>query len=51
MSQNSQPLVVSDPTKGVKVNAGVVAKSFRDEIKVKVEAMKKEGIGKLGLMT
>ena len=52
MSQNdTKPLVVADPTKGVKVNAGVVAKSFRDEIKAKVATMKQDGIGKLGLMS
>ena len=45
--QISKPLIEADPTKGVKVNAGVVAKSFRDEIKEKVGAMKQEGIGKL----
>lgn len=45
MSQNdTKPLVVADPTKGVKVNAGVVAKSFRDEIKAKVATMKQDGI-------
>ena len=46
-STNNKPtLIVSDPTKGVKVNAGVVAKPFRDEIKAKVEAMKQAGFGK-----
>jgi hypothetical protein len=45
--QNSKPLIEADPAKGVKVNAGVIAKSFRDEIKEKVGAMKLEGIGKL----
>jgi len=40
----SKPLIEADLTKGVKVNAGVVAKSFRDEIKEKVEAMKQEGL-------
>jgi len=45
MSQNdTKPLVVADPTKGVKVNAGVIAKSFRDEIKATVATMKKDGI-------
>ena len=43
----SKPLIEADPTKGIKVNAGVVAKSYRDEIKAKVEALKQEGVGKL----
>ena len=47
--QSSKPLIEADPTKGVKVNAGVVAKSFRDEIKAKVGAMKHKGIGKFKL--
>lgn len=45
--QISKPLIEADPDKGVKVNAGVVAKAFRDEIKHKVERMKQEGLGKL----
>lgn len=45
--KKSKQLIDADPVKGVKVNAGVVAKAFRDEIKEKVEAMKQEGIGKL----
>ena len=45
-SNNKPTLIVSDPTKGVKVNAGIVAKPFRDEIKAKVEAMKQAGFGK-----
>ena len=43
---NKPTLIVSDPTKGVKVNAGIVAKPFRDEIKAKVAAMKQAGYGK-----
>ena len=39
-------LIVADPSKGIKVDSGIVAKSFRDEIKQKVEDLKKEGIGK-----
>ena len=45
--QISKPLIEADPDKGVKVNAGVVAKAFRDEIKQKVERMKQDGLGKL----
>jgi hypothetical protein len=41
-----QPLITADPAKGIKVDAGVVAKSFRDEIKAKVAALKADGIGK-----
>lgn len=44
-SASSKPLIVADPTKGFKVNAGVVAKPFRDEIKAKVEKMKNLGVG------
>ena len=40
------PLVVADPTKGIKVNAGIIAKPFRDEIKAKVLALKEQGKGK-----
>mmetsp|Transcript_26682 Transcript_26682/g.62674 ORF Transcript_26682/g.62674 Transcript_26682/m.62674 type:complete len:374 (-) Transcript_26682:123-1244(-) len=42
--QDPKPLVDANPAKGVKVNAGVIAKPFREEIKKKVEAMKQEGI-------
>jgi hypothetical protein len=41
----STPLIVADPTKGTKVDAGIVAKSFRDEIKAKVAELKTQGIG------
>jgi hypothetical protein len=41
----SKPLIVADATKGIKVNATVVAKHFRDEIKAKVAAMKEQGLG------
>lgn len=40
-----KPLIVADPTKGVKMNVGVVAQPFRDEIRAKIEAMKKAGLG------
>jgi hypothetical protein len=42
----TKPVVVADPTKGVKLNASLVAQPFRDEIKAKVEAMKQAGVGK-----
>ena len=42
---NSKPVIEADSSQGVKVNAGIIAKPFRDEIKKKVEAMKQEGIG------
>ena len=44
--QDPKPLVDADQAKGVKVNAGAIAKPFRDEIKKKVETMKQDGIGK-----
>eukprot|EP00934_Nitzschia_sp_Nitz4_P006782 Nitzschia sp. Nitz4//scaffold149_size55946//2268//3660//NITZ4_006585-RA/size55946-augustus-gene-0.70-mRNA-1//-1//CDS//3329536782//6772//frame0 len=40
----SKPLIVADPTKGIKVDAAVVAASFRNEIKAKVEQMKNQGL-------
>eukprot|EP00980_Cylindrotheca_fusiformis_P015361 scaffold4306_cov154-Cylindrotheca_fusiformis.AAC.7 len=43
-SKNNKPLIVADAKKGVKVNSGVVAKQFREEIKAKVDSMKKQGI-------
>jgi hypothetical protein len=45
MTEESTPLIVVDATKGIKVNAGVVATPFRDEIKAKVQSMVKQGIG------
>jgi len=42
--QDPKSLVEADPAKGVKVNAGVIAKPFREKIKKKIEAMKHEGI-------
>jgi hypothetical protein len=45
MTQATKPLIVQDATKGVRVNAAVVAQPFRDEIKRKVEEMKKMGLG------
>lgn len=47
MSDSSKPLIVADPTKGIKVNAGVVAKPFREALKAKVADMKRQGLGKL----
>ncbi|GKY94883.1 hypothetical protein MPSEU_000453200 [Mayamaea pseudoterrestris] len=41
---SSSPLIVADPAKGIKVDAGVVAKSFRDEIKAKVAELHRQGI-------
>jgi hypothetical protein len=41
----TKPVVVADPTKGVKMDATLVAQPFRDEIKAKVEAMKRAGLG------
>jgi hypothetical protein len=41
----SKPVIVADPSKGVKVDAGVVAAPFRKEIRDKVEALKAHGVG------
>lgn len=40
-------LIIGDPSKGIKVNASVVAQPFREEIKRKVQLLKDQGIGKL----
>lgn len=40
-----KPLIVADPKKGVKMDVGVVAQPFRDEIRAKIAAMKKAGLG------
>ena len=45
MAEVKPTVIVADPKKGVKVDAAVVAKPFRQEIKDKVSAMKVEGIG------
>mmetsp|Transcript_8096 Transcript_8096/g.9778 ORF Transcript_8096/g.9778 Transcript_8096/m.9778 type:complete len:366 (+) Transcript_8096:124-1221(+) len=41
---DSNGVIVKDPEKGVKVDAGVVAKPFRAEIKVKTQKLKEAGI-------
>jgi hypothetical protein len=41
-----KPLIVADASKGIKVNSGVIAKKFRDEIKAKVASMTAQGLGK-----
>ena len=43
----STPLIVACPDKGIKVDASIIATSFRQEVKDKVQALKKAGIGKL----
>ena len=40
-----QQLVTADPTKGVRADAAIIAKRFRDEIKAQVQALKSNGIG------
>lgn len=44
---SNKPLIVADATKGIKVNAGIIAQPFREEIKAKVAEMKKQGLGTL----
>ncbi|MGK3738853.1 MAG: hypothetical protein ACI90V_005700 [Bacillariaceae sp.] len=46
-SSDRKPLVMADPAKGTKMDASIVAKSFRNEIKAKVVDMKQAGIGTL----
>lgn len=41
------PLITVDPTKGIKVDSGIIAQSFRDVIKQKVVYLQKQGIGKI----
>lgn len=41
----SSKLITADPSKGVRVDAAIVAKRFRDEIKEKVAHLKAQGIG------
>ena len=41
----STKLITADPSKGVRVDAAIVAKRFRDEIKEKVAQLKAQGIG------
>ena len=50
MADSTSALIVADPSKGIKVNAAIVAKPFRDEIKEKVKALKAHGIGKMMMM-
>ena len=45
MPEVSKPLFVADPSKGIKVDAAVIATPFRDEIKAKVAEMKEQGMG------
>ena len=39
-------LITADPSKGVRVDAAIVAKKFRGEVKETVDQLKKQGIGK-----
>ena len=39
------PVIEKSSTQGVKVDAAIVAKPFRDEIKTRVKELKKMGIG------
>jgi len=45
MPEASTPVVIVDPTKGIKVDAALIAAPFRDEIKAKVLQMKERGLG------
>lgn len=42
----NRKLVKADPSKGVRVDAAVIAQHFRDEIKANVAELKAQGIGK-----
>mmetsp|Transcript_10515 Transcript_10515/g.16057 ORF Transcript_10515/g.16057 Transcript_10515/m.16057 type:complete len:368 (-) Transcript_10515:2106-3209(-) len=41
---SSGQLIVPSSDKGIKVDSSIVAKAYREEIKVKVEALKKKGV-------
>lgn len=43
----NEKLVVADPSKGVRVDAAMIAKRFRTEIKQKVAELKARGVGTL----
>lgn len=43
-TEETKPLIVFSPTEGVKVDAAVVAKPFREEIQKKVQAWKDQGV-------
>lgn len=45
MTPERKAVIVSDPTKGVKINASVVAQSYREEIREYVRKLKESGIG------
>jgi len=45
MTANTDKLVVADTSKGIKVNSGVIAQPFRDEIKERVQQLNQHGIG------
>mmetsp|Transcript_36610 Transcript_36610/g.41773 ORF Transcript_36610/g.41773 Transcript_36610/m.41773 type:complete len:373 (+) Transcript_36610:147-1265(+) len=42
--EKKEPLIVALPDKGIKVDASIVAKSYREEIKTKVQTFIKNGI-------
>lgn len=41
---HGKSLIVADPSQGIKVDAGVVAQPFRQEIKNRVLALQRQGI-------
>lgn len=45
VDQQNEKLIVADPNAGVRVDAAIVAKRFRDEIKLKVAELKANGVG------
>jgi hypothetical protein len=44
-STSKPTLIVTDPTKGIKVDAAVIAEPFRNEIKRTIQNWKEQGIG------
>jgi len=43
-THENHPLIVTDPSKGVKVDASSIAEPFRNEIKATVRLWKEQGI-------
>ena len=45
MTQGIKPSIVANTTQGIRVDAAIIAQPFREEIKAKVDALKKKGVG------
>jgi hypothetical protein len=45
LTTTTTTLIQADPNKGIKVDAGIIAKPFRDEIKERVRQLNEQGFG------